>query len=55
LPGGAAASQNDVWVLGEISNGLVSIAVEGKVSETFGPTVGEWLENITARKKGGER
>ena len=51
LPGGARASQNDVWVLGESSSGLVSIAVEGKVSEPFGPTVGEWLKNKTAGKE----
>src|SRR5690348_15457505 len=36
LPGGSAASQNDVWVLARHSNGLASITVEGKVSESFG-------------------
>jgi len=51
LPGGVRASQNDVWVLGESSSGLVSIAVEGKVSEPFGPTVGEWFENKTVGKE----
>ena len=51
LPGGARASQNDVWVLGESSSGLVSIAVEGKVSEPFGPTVEEWLEDKTSGKE----
>ncbi len=51
LPGGARASQNDVWVLGESVSGLVSIAVEGKVSEPFGPTVGEWYENKTSGKE----
>ena len=51
LPGGVKASQSDVWVLGESSGGLVSIAVEGKVSEPFGPTVGEWFENKTAGKE----
>ena len=51
LPGGVRASQNDVWVLGETPSGLVSIAVEGKVSETFGPTVGEWLKNKTPGKE----
>ena len=51
LPGGVRASQNDVWVLGETSSGLVSIAVEGKVSEPFGPTVGEWFENKSAGKE----
>lgn len=51
LPGGARASQIDIWVLAESSSGLVSIAVEGKVSEPFGPTVGEWFENKTAGKE----
>ena len=51
LPGGTRASQNDVWVLGESSSGLVSIAVEGKVSEPFGPTVGEWFNNEASAGK----
>ncbi len=51
LPGGSRASQNDVWVLGESSAGLISIAVEGKVSEPFGPTVGEWFKNKTTGKE----
>ncbi len=41
LPGGSRPSQNDVWVLARTCSGLVSIAVEGKVSEPFGPTIGE--------------
>ena len=51
LPGGSRASQNDIWVLAESSVGLVSIAVEGKVSETFGPIVGEWFKNKTPGKE----
>ena len=43
LPGGSRPSQNDVWVLARTSSDLVSIAVEGKVSEPFGPTINEWL------------
>ena len=35
LPGGRRPSQNDVFVLARGSDGLVSIAVEGKVSEPF--------------------
>ena len=35
LPGGARPSQNDVFVLAMGTDGLVSIAVEGKVSEPF--------------------
>lgn len=42
LPGGSRPSQNDIWVLAKSQGQLVSIAVEGKVSEAFGPTVQEW-------------
>jgi len=35
LPGGRRPSQNDVFVLAKGSDGLVSITVEGKVSESF--------------------
>lgn len=51
LPGGGRASQNDVWVLADSEDGLLSIAVEGKVSEPFGQTVGEWFSNKTAGKE----
>ena len=51
LPGGRRPSQNDVWALGETENGLVSIAVEGKVCEPFGPTVGEWFSEPSAGKE----
>jgi len=51
LPGGGAASQNDIWVLGETDTGLVSMTVEGKVSEPFGQTVGEWFRNPSPGKE----
>jgi len=51
LPGGSRASQNDIWLLAETNTGLISIAVEGKVSEPFGPTIGEWFENPSLGKK----
>jgi hypothetical protein len=41
LPGGKRASQTDVFVLARTSGGLVTIAVEGKVDEPFGPTLAE--------------
>ncbi len=41
LPGRGGASQNDVWVLGRSDGELVSIAIEGKVAEPFGLTVGQ--------------
>lgn len=42
LPGGSRSSQNDIWALARCKGQLISIAVEGKVSEPFGPTVQEW-------------
>ena len=41
LPGGRRPSQNDVFVLAKGSDGLVSIAVEGKVAEAFDLPVDE--------------
>lgn len=41
LPGGRRASQTDVFVLASGAEGLVTVAVEGKVDEPFGPTVAE--------------
>ena len=41
LPGGSTASQNDIFVLAKSGDELISIAVEGKVSEPFGPTIAE--------------
>lgn len=43
LPGGRAASQNDIWILGKRSSELVSMAVEGKVAESFGQNITDWL------------
>ena len=42
LPGGRRASQSDLFVLAKGNRGLVSIMVEGKLSEPFGQTVAEW-------------
>jgi hypothetical protein len=51
LPGGGRASQTDLWVLARAGDDLLSIAVEGKVSETFGPTVDEWLVDASEGKR----
>ena len=48
LPGGDQPSQNDVFVLAMGSDGLVSIAVEGKVSEAFGKPVDIRFANPTS-------
>lgn len=52
LPGKGYDSQNDLFVLGKSGCELISIAVEGKVSEPFSnDTVEEWLENGSDNKK----
>jgi len=51
LPGGARASQTDLWVLARWQEALVSIAVEGKVAEPLGPTVREWLSEASSGKE----
>ena len=44
-------SQNDLFVIGKTVDGnLISITVEGKVSESFDKTVGEWLKPVSPGK-----
>lgn len=50
LPGGGRPSQNDIWVLARSGRELVSIAVEGKVGEAFGPTIADWSVDASAGK-----
>ncbi|HUN09927.1 MAG TPA: hypothetical protein PLQ56_25210 [Aggregatilineales bacterium] len=45
LPGRGLASQNDLFVLAKSGHKLISIMVEGKVDESFGPSVGQWKTN----------
>jgi hypothetical protein len=51
LPGSGRPSQTDLWVLARTDAGLASIAVEGKVSEPFGPTIEEWLSAPSSNKQ----
>jgi hypothetical protein len=51
LPGGIRASQNDIFVLARSLAGPVVVMVEGKVNESFGPTVESWLKDASAGKK----
>lgn len=51
LPGGDRPSQNDLFVLGYSNAGPVSVMVEGKVSESFGPTIGEWRAGASSGKQ----
>lgn len=50
LPGGSRASQNDVFVLARSSAGPVCIMVEGKVNESFGPTLDDWRTDASPGK-----
>jgi virulence-associated protein VapD len=45
LHGGGTSSQNDLYLLAKSNNELLTIMVEGKVSEPFGETVSSWLGN----------
>ncbi len=47
LPGGKRPSQNDVFVLARGSDELVTLAVEGKVSEPFDKIISERFANPT--------
>lgn len=51
LPGGDRPSQNDVFALARVSGGLMTIMVEGKVSEPFGPTLEEWRKDASPGKE----
>jgi hypothetical protein len=52
LPGGRRPSQNDLFVLARAKDGqLVSIMVEGKVSEPFGDTLEIWFKDASEGKK----
>ena len=50
LPGGKRPSQNDVFVLARGQTGLVTITIEGKVSEPFDKSVGEWFSEPSPGK-----
>lgn len=51
LPGGARPSQNDIFILAKGNNQLVSIMVEGKVSEPFGDTIAQWRKDNSGGKE----
>lgn len=51
LPGGNRASQNDIFVLARSEAGPVVVMVEGKVNESFGPTIEAWRKDASAGKK----
>lgn len=47
LPGGRRESQCDVFALVKAQGQTYAMAVEAKVNEPFGPTLGEWLKDPT--------
>ncbi len=51
LPGGERPSQNDVFAILRTKDGLIVLTVEGKVSESFGPTLDEWCKDGSVGKK----
>jgi len=51
LSGGSRPSQNDIFILAKGNNQLISITVEGKVSEVFGEEVKEWKKHDSEGKR----
>ena len=51
LPGASRPSETDLFVLAHSNEGLVTIEVEGKTEESFGPTVSEWLKDNSPSKQ----
>ena len=51
LPGGVRSSQNDLFVLARSTAGPVAVMVEGKVNESFGPFLGDWLREASPGKR----
>lgn len=51
LPGGQRDSQCDVFALVRQGSKTISLAVEAKVAEPFGDTVGTWCENASEGKR----
>lgn len=51
LPGRSRPSQNDLFLLAKAEDSIVSITVEGKVSESFDETVDNWLNDASEGKR----
>ncbi|MEI9994491.1 MAG: hypothetical protein WDM91_07850 [Rhizomicrobium sp.] len=51
LPGGTTESQNDVFALLRCGDRTIAMAVEGKVAEPFGQTVGDWRRGASEGKQ----
>ena len=51
LPGGHRESQSDVFAVIRAAGRVVAMAVEGKVNKSFGPTLGDWLQDASDGKR----
>lgn len=50
-PASGAPSQSDILVLAKSGADLITITVEGKVADPFGPWVSEWLQDASPGKE----
>ena len=50
-PGDTRPSQTDLWAVLRTESGWMSLAVEAKAREPFGPTIGEWLNEASEGKR----
>jgi hypothetical protein len=51
MPGNGYPSQNDLFVLARSGDEQVCIAVEGKVSESLGPSISKWRDGSPNKEK----
>ena len=51
MPGDGADSQNDAFLLARLGDKTAAIMIEGKVAESFGPTLETWLKNASDNKR----
>lgn len=50
MPGRGRDSQCDVFALVRAGDDTIAMAVEAKVDEPFGPTIGDWLKDVSDGK-----
>lgn len=51
LPSGKRSSQNDIFILAKGDGHLISIVVEGKVSESFDKIINDWIKDDEGGKR----
>jgi hypothetical protein len=55
IEGGGHSSQNDLWALLRLQNGVASMAVEAKSGESFDKLVADWLRDTTINSRKPQR